>query len=343
MQSNNRYIWIDYIRVFATFCVVLLHVAAPLLLKYNELPELPWMTANLYNSSVRMCVPLFFMISGCLLLEKNEPVNTFFRKRINKVLIPLLTWSIFYTFLKAHDEDSPISLHSFYSIVFAPAYDHLWFLYAIIGVYLFVPILRIIVNQSNNKILYYYVALWFFAASIVPAGEKITGLKNWIDLRSISGFAGYLVLGLLLSKIKTTKGMLAASGILYFTCVVITATGTTFLVIHNGGKFSDYFYDYLSPNVVILSAATFMLLKHYAVKIDERAGHRFTSMIHSISSASFGIYLIHPVFISRISHFAGFQDHVILSIPLAAVAIFLLSYASILIFQKVPILNKISN
>ena len=72
MEIKTKHIWADYIRVVATFCVVFLHSASPLLYRYNELPELYWMIGNIYDSSVRMCIPFFFMLSGFVIAFSYE-------------------------------------------------------------------------------------------------------------------------------------------------------------------------------------------------------------------------------------------------------------------------------
>ena len=171
MEIKTKHIWADYIRVVATFCVVFLHSASPLLYRYNELPELYWMIGNIYDSSVRMCIPFFFMLSGYLLLEKDEPIYTFFKKRFNKVLIPLVIWSLFYIFWKAYYEDSSeISLYSFYSIALSPAYFHLWFLYAIIGIYLTVIKFVYGASLAERPLLLFVIMLVTVGVQLVIMG-----------------------------------------------------------------------------------------------------------------------------------------------------------------------------
>ena len=151
MNTNKNILWVDYIRVAATFLVVQLHAVHPILENYNELPLLRWWTGNIFYSMSTICIPLFFMLTGFLLLGKTDSLSVFFSKRINKVLIPLLIWSGFYILWKAFYERSiTISLYTFYSLLFCPVYHHFWFLYTIIGLYLFLPILRIIVQKSSH-------------------------------------------------------------------------------------------------------------------------------------------------------------------------------------------------
>ena len=332
MVYKNNQIWVDYVRVFATFCVVFLHSAAPLLYKYNELPKMHWWIGNTYDSAVRICVPLFFMISGYLLLEKNENFKIFFQKRFNKVVVPLLAWSIIYVFGKAHyGSGASVSLYSLFSILLAPAYYHLWFLYTVIGIYLFMPILRVVVNNSDRKMLNYYVLLWFLASSLIPSLEKAIGLNSNIDLVTISGFSGYLVLGLLLGKYTASTKVAMASVAVFLVCTSLTSVGTYLLTIQNEGIFSGYFYGYLSPNVIIMSGVAFVFLKYLIETNNIFRNPRLLSILHSFSSASLGIYLVHAIFLDLLSKgdlgftLSGFAGNPIYSIP-----------ATLDVFETVP-------
>jgi len=348
MKNKNNQVWVDYIRVFATFCVVFLHSAAPLLYKYNQLSEMDWWVANIYNSAVRVCVPLFFMLSGHLLLEKHESFNSFFRKRLKKVVVPLIAWSFIYIFWKSYYEsNSQISLYKIYSIVLSPAYYHLWFLYAIIGIYFFLPILRVIVNRLDKKMIKYYLILWFFAVSVIPFLERFAGIESKIDLLSISGFSGYLVMGLQLGKYRCSTQVALISATIFLTCTGVTAIGTYLLTIQNRGFFSEYFYDYKSPNVIISSAVMFVLIKYM---IESRLIFRKPinlSIVNSLSSASLGIYLIHAIFLYLLGSgdfgftLNGFMGSPIYSIPMTAITAFLLSYFVTLLLKQMPLINKI--
>jgi len=307
------------------------------------------MIGNIFDSSARMSVPIFFMLSGYLLLEKDEPLNIFFKKRFNKVGIPLIVWSLIYIPWNDYYREWPkISIYELYEIVLTPTYYHLWFLYAIIGIYLIMPILRVVVQQSSKSLLYYYILIWFLAASIIPTVEKITGVMSRIDLLAISGFSGYLVLGLLLGKIQLTKRSAVAAGFLSVGCVIITITGTYLLIVRNNGIFSNNYYDYLSPQIVISSVTIFVLIKYIVVNVRAFSNERLLSIIESISFASLGIYLIHPIFIDLLGYgYLGFtlncyQKHPIFIVPLTAATTFVLSYVSVTILRQIPIVRKIT-
>lgn len=350
MANKNNQIWADYIRVFATFFVILLHSAAPLLYRYNELPRVNWWIGNAYDSVVRICVPLFLMLSGYLLLEKkDESLKLFFQKRINKIVVPLLVWSVIYVLWRVYYESSSqLSLYSFYSIVFSPAYYHLWFLYTIIGVYLSMPILRIIAKNSDKRTINYYLLLWFFAASLLPLIKKLTGLHSSLDLLSISGFSGYLLLGLQLGKYQSSTKVATTSAGVFLLCTAITLIGTYLLTIRNRGVFDEYLYGYLSPNVLIASAAAFVGIKHLIENNSVFHQPIVLSIVRSLSSASLGIYFVHTIFLYLLSRgdfgfsLNGFKGNPIYSIPATALTASFLSYLVIAAIKQIPIINRIA-
>lgn len=346
MTIKSRLVWIDYIRVLATILVILLHVSSLALVKYNEIPKHYWIIADLYHSSSRICVPLFFMISGFLLLEKEETLDIFFKKRLDKVVIPLLAWSLVYIFWQPYEGGASVSWKSFYSLAIFPAYYHFWFMYAILGVYLSMPILRIFVRNADKKLLYYYVALWLLASSIIPLIYKFSTIPSSLDLATISGFSGYFVLGLLLGNLNITKRMSIAAGVSYLVSVAFTALATYHITVKSGGIFSEYFYGWLSPNVIIASASAFILVKYWVPKSKFLLNERVSAVIGAISAASLGIYLVHVIFFELLQKgrfgvtISSLQGHPILSIPLTTMAVFSLSYLVVAILKKLPVLRK---
>lgn len=348
-MRKHDILWVDFIRVIATFSVVLLHTAAPLLYEYNKLPITDWWAANIYDSMVRMCVPLFFILTGYLLLEKKETISVFFIKRSSKVIIPLIFWSIFYLLWRQHYQVGfSLSFYSFYSLFLTPAYYHLWYLYAIIGLYLYVPILRVLVQNSPKELLFYFVALWFIAVSIIPFFEKFSHIKSTIDLKMISGYVGYLVLGHLLGNIKITRTPFFISILVFILTVALTSVATYIFTLRNKGIFVADFYDYLSPNVVLMSASAFVIIKYMFEHTKVQEFSLSNKLIKTLSSASLGIYLIHLMVLFVLQKgdlgfvLSPFSFNAVYSIPVTTIITFSISFSIIYFIQKVPILRRIA-
>jgi len=304
------------------------------------------MTGNIYNSLVRACVPLFFMISGLLLLEKIEPTSTFLNKRLKKIVIPTVIWSLIYIAWKILYEKQKLGIgHTLLATLISPSYYHLWFIYATIGLYLAVPILRKFVNGSSNSNMAYFLIIWFFCTAILPLVEKLIGTKSRYDIGMYTGYAGYLVLGSFLGRFtySSKHAMIAAASLTTGTLIVIL--GTYYLTVsHN--SFDDTFYGYLSPAVVLSAAAWFVLFKYIFGDSRLTVNPTLEKTIISLSSLSFGIYLIHALFISALKTGAfGFKITIlsgdpVLWIPITVFITLLLSWATIWVISKTPILRK---
>src|SRR3546814_13953960 len=79
-----------------------------------------------------------------------------------------------------------------------PVAFHLWYLYAIVGIYLFVPFLRRIWSASRQEERKAYLVLWALA-SAWPTVQAVSGIDVAVlgtyDLGSFFGLAGSLFLG----------------------------------------------------------------------------------------------------------------------------------------------------
>ena len=94
---NNQKDYISYLRVIATIAVIVLHTVGFISMDYGNVNDETWALATFINSSVRFCVPVFIMIFGALLLGKDESVKLFITKRLNRIFIPFIFWSLIYT------------------------------------------------------------------------------------------------------------------------------------------------------------------------------------------------------------------------------------------------------
>ena len=77
---KDSYVFIDYLRAFATFFVI--HKGYTFL-SFNQTFSIEWAYANFLQSFARIFVPLFFMISGFLLLKPNLNIKQFYSKRLS--------------------------------------------------------------------------------------------------------------------------------------------------------------------------------------------------------------------------------------------------------------------
>ena len=92
-QANDRIEYIDILAVLSCLAVVFLHSNG---IFWSFEKSRWWIYADIIESVFYFAVPVCFMLAGATLLDYRKKYSTeeFFAKRINKILIPFIFWSI---------------------------------------------------------------------------------------------------------------------------------------------------------------------------------------------------------------------------------------------------------
>jgi len=337
VPPNNRLVWVDFLRVISALLVALVHS--------EQWGGGPASAKALYQTAARISVPIFFMLSGYLLLQKEEGWRVFLTKRAAKVLIPLLAWSVIYdVYLNQAFSESGVTLEAifdlFLRILKSSRAGHLWFMYSLVGLYFFIPILRIFTAHARTSDILYFIALWLFVMPGLFIAEAYTDLRIGFELQFAGGYVGYLLMGLLLGRLEgTTKQLWISAGIF-----LVSFVFCFFVFLYHYPKDNELpFRSHLSLNIIILSGAAFPLLKAIGEKIPERA----EKLLRLFSDSSFGIYLAHPLIGYWVGLFWQAQGWKINSgssfivVPAMTLMIFLISFLLTYLLRKIPLLKSI--
>lgn len=86
--------WIDSLRVLACFMVVFSHCCDGFVAQFDA-DRASFLTGTMLGSLMRSCVPLFVMITGVLLLPlpQSSTLGGFYRRRVGRIIPPLVFWS----------------------------------------------------------------------------------------------------------------------------------------------------------------------------------------------------------------------------------------------------------
>lgn len=346
--NSQRWYWVDLMRSVAILLVIVIHVTSSLLYRWGKSPFATWMTGNIYDSIARIAVPLFFMVSGALLLGKQEPLKDFFRKRVSKLLIPFLFWSLFYLAWRCNVTavDSCLRKNILRFILVDGTYYHLWFVYALIGLYLIIPLLRVIATSSEKNILWYFIILWLIFQPGLALLNTFWKINIGVSLPAATGYIGFLVLGYLFTEVNLSKGSLIATFIIWLISTLITVLGT-YVTSARAGEYFPFFYDYLNFSVILASISAFLLLKWLMTPHIIESHPYAIKLLSQISAASFGIYLIHAFVLDVIGghipliHFNVEMGNPIWSIPLVSAITFVISFLAVLVLQKIPVIKRL--
>ncbi|MGN5651060.1 acyltransferase [Bacillus sp. Brlt_9] len=327
--------WISSLRGIAILAVLMIHVSAPLL--YRQ-PDLKWWIANGFDSISRFAVPLFLMVSGGLLLHKQESTKIYFKKRLSKILIPFIVWSFIYYLYKS---SGSFQITEFIQELFsAKVYYHLWYFYIIIPLYLLIPIIRKVIASIPSRFIFFYA----IASSIIVTSQNIFSLGGWeIALFSnpFSTSLSYLMLGYTLTHREFRGKYISGLALVSFIVIFIGTYYTS--VIANNGKVNEALYDPFGLPVLMYTLCVFYMVKKY-----QSSAWQDTRSLHFISKYSFGIYLIHPLILNELKNIKIMNEYifnvqylnVMVMIPFVFVCLLLLSLILIIVISKIPIINK---
>lgn len=290
--------YFDLLRLAAAYGVVLMHTA------YNGLNfdvslRTGWVGLAAMSSLTFCAVPLFFMISGYLMLDGRADVGALLKRRIPHILVPLLFWSLLHIFWNAHTGNS----WSLYFIgqgltdaLQKPVNVSFWFLYTLIGMYLISPFLMLALNRCDKKQhllilgLIAVLKLWTLARILAP-GIYASYLAFDV-LSGLDFFGGHLcsfILGWYLGKTekKIRSAALLPIAVLLYAAIVC---GTLSRSVASGAYIAD-FQSQSSFFEVLLAACIFLLAKNLRF----RSGGRLAAVLERLAPHSFCVYLSHAL------------------------------------------------
>jgi surface polysaccharide O-acyltransferase-like enzyme len=354
--SRPRILWVDIIRSVSAFGVIFTHVTMVIVNYWGKRPiqtgdEGWWTTGVFYAYLARSALGLFFMLSGYLLLSSQGETFTFLKKSLWKLLLPLAFWGTFYLIWNGNLPEDPIKLVKYIllSLATGKVEFHLWFLYAFIGLYLFVPILRIFLRTAQDRDVWYYVAVWFLLVPVSSLIFQLTGdVIALMNYASFSGFIGYFLLGYLLGRLKLDSKWILAAWIL-IPLWVAAETYFQYSQTRALKAMQDQWFDTLTVMVIPYTLIMFVALKGLGEHVQSRLSptSRVPGFWEAQSRASYGIILIHVVVLQVMYagingfHLAPFDFHPALAVPVVSIVGYIVCFGIVYVVQKIPILRSI--
>lgn len=179
--------WIEWLRLIAILMVIELHVLARPLQGYPATDSTLWLVANIVDSFSRVCVPLFFLISGYLTLGRYTNWQEFYKKRLVGIVLPFAFWWLCYFLLEGNIDKY-----------------HYWYMWAILPIFLAVPVINKIKDWPYLWLIVILGLLWspssyvcyfivgYFASKMAIAGKlKIFLLVVYLATSLTTAFLTY--------------------------------------------------------------------------------------------------------------------------------------------------------
>ena len=285
MEKKRENIY-DFLRVFSILCIISIHCIAKIIQPQDY--GIVWWEKNILDSIARTGLVIFVMISGALILNKpEEKISTFYYKRFKKVVIPFFIYSFLYVWIELYQLSTEILLpknllKTFLQILSTPVSYQLWFVYMIIGIYIFAPYIKKLVQNLNEKETKNLFIL-LFIISIIKYTLPSLGIKIGITNLLITEWITPFVLGYLLTKENIQKHYK----------IIYTLGIISFIFLLIARRYLDFMQNILelAPTMLMQASAVFIFFIRNKNKICE--SQKLNKIINFISKYSYDIYLIH--------------------------------------------------
>lgn len=298
----KKKIHLEFLRFLAILLVIFNHTGENGYLYFTTVPDSPLYLLYFFLSVLcKIAVPLFWMVSGALLLDKEEDIKTVFRHRFLRMALVLAVFSFGYYLYSAKGNPdfrfSPVYfLELLYSTNLAPAF---WHLYAYLGMLIILPVLRKTAKNLTDREFMYFFAAMLLLRGLLPVleyavwhGERTVNpnfLVNFFSYDVVFFLMGYFleyrVRPAALKKPKALVFLLLGAA-----AIAVMMAGTQ-LRLHDGGLMTDaegeMFYAGL---LMVPCAAVFYSARVFFGKADGNSA--FSKIIITLGSVSFGVMLL---------------------------------------------------
>ena len=328
MKKTREYAF-DILRVISMIMVIIIHIANVYCRSYGMISTKSYLISLIFNTICRVSVPIFFMISGSLLLDRSFNKEKYI-KRVLKYIVLIVVWDIIYLVWEYFYLG--VTYDKLYMLIIDPYRAHLWFLYTILVLYAIQPLLKLIMDKSNNVVKIILLTVWIIlslASMINPYVAKFFTIFSYI---------GYFIIGKYLydfiKKYDLRKYNISLVLIMII-CFSISIWMNYSLSIKLN-QFYNLFFAYRTPFIMISSFALYVLI------ISNYRKDSLNKFITGLSDLSLGVYLIHGIFLDvTVKIFIYSSINSLIGIPVFTVIIFVLSIISTIIIKKIKYLNYI--
>jgi surface polysaccharide O-acyltransferase-like enzyme len=341
-----RHRGLDLLRVIAIYMVMQIHTGE---FEYIGSDGSVLHTAGAWavgwtNSLLRVCVPLFVMITGFFLFPiENE--GKFFRKRFTRVLVPFVVWCTIYAF--CYYAQGTITLQAALlniakiPINYGTEVGHLWFVYMLLAIYLIAPVFSPWVVSASRQSMQLFIMLWGVTLCLPYIHlffPEVWGECYWNATPTFYYFSGFIGYAVLAAYIKRFWMASSARVDWLGVAMVIVGYGATLggflykLGYEQQVRNLELTWNFTSLNVAVMTAGLFLLFRNL-----RGSENRAWRLIADLSRMTYGMYLAHIIVLNAVHAFlAPSLPNPFLRIPVIALTTFVITYAAVKVISLLP-------
>ncbi len=309
-SDNGKIVQFDYIRAIAAISVIAIHtINSGLIYKGTTYSNDVLLFFTAIKNLLYYAVPCFAMITGYLLCnpDKELTLKKIYGKYFMRILCVLLIFGTGFAWLEIVFDEKTVSLmqipQAFLRVLKNNTWAHMWYLYALLLAYVLLPVWRIVAKKASDNLFLAVIVVMIIA-------QTIMGIRQTTGCREFA-LNTYLLMGAYMRRRIVSDKRILWAGLIGSSVLTVVVTYCDIGLV-----------GYCSPLVVVQSYSVFMLL--YEARFE---GNMVKRVLSEISAKSFGIYLVHMIFVNL--------EYKVLNLHLMG------SYLSLFVFVVMIIVNLI--
>jgi surface polysaccharide O-acyltransferase-like enzyme len=352
-SKKNTLIHVEILRIICCYLVLFNHTGTKGFFYFSTARSLRLYWVYMFMSiACKVAVPIFFMISGALLLGKEESIKDIFIKRIFRFVIVLIVASVLYQVYNWIYYDTEFTLVGCFKKIYSSDASYpFWYLYSYIGMLMMLPFLRKMVRLMKTTDYLYLAAGHICLVGIIPilqyylsAGTlSLNGSFSSVLFTTSNIFfviTGYFVEKVLNEKYFNRKNAFALI-VLSILCIILSCVMTQYKADLTGELSKSSSQSFHSSLIAIPSFTMYYCSKMIFMKA--KVGSRVRKFIQFAGSTTFGVYLLQEILLKRLTFIFDDLQPMIHSMPaclLYVLACLVIGTAIVAIIKKIPIIGK---
>lgn len=298
---KNKKSYLDVIKLLAIGMVVFNHTGNAGYMRYIDVSAEPIQRLLMCFSAVIKCaVPLFFMTSGALLLQKDESYCTILFKRVLRFVLVLLAVS-FVFYYRRYGMNGSMSAGDFLIHVYRNSLSvHLWYLYSYICYMLMLPFLRKLA-KSMGKREYMLLIVFALIAEMIQVVDYALFQGKATHTYHLSFFIEnkyviYPLMGYYINQMPMDKEREETPYVLIILSVCALLATTALMYWRrdlDGGWTGANGEAYMEKLVIIPTITIFYCVRRVFSRI--RMNEKTANVLFVLGSCTFGVYLFDPL------------------------------------------------
>jgi len=301
-NTKQRKLYLDFLRIIAIIFVIYNHTSEKGYYLYafdsSFILKIIYIAAGAF---IAVAVPIFFMISGSLLIPKEESIGDLYKKRVLRMVIVLVVFSALQYAIQIATDNIELSFRYFIThITTEGIVKQYWYLYAYLAYLICLPLLRKMAKNMTNKEFKYLFAAFLLIEGLLASVLFIFDIGEMTGFFNIPFFNNVVIYPLLgyYMEHRMTKEQYTLKGALIFIALMIAVLALIVVnTLHRNLPYEQFTaYDkglFVTGFTAVLDAGVFYIVK--LIFKDRTAPKALEFIITALGSTVFGVYLIENI------------------------------------------------